>query len=208
MNNKNVLIALGAVVVLGILWMAIQTKPDDNVPQATINIESESENQGQQLTTTPDVSNTPAGELKKVNNSNVKVSFIGFGPGKKHLGSFSKVNSNLVLNADSKITGSISVDIASLSTDTEAVTKHLKTPDFFDAAKYPTATFTVKNHDIAKGSMSGTFTIHGVTKDISFPVTKTDTEYKSNFTINMKEFGINQKFANETIELSVVVPVK
>ena len=42
--------------------------------------------------------------------------------------------------SDAKI--SFSVDIASINTDNENRDNHLKSPDFFDAAKYPKMTFT------------------------------------------------------------------
>ena len=118
-------------------------------------------------------------------------------------------------NNHGNLTGTINFDMTTISNkDMDEgewkgkLETHIKSADFFDVAKYPTAKFVLvsKNDTTLTGSM----TIHGVTKTISFPVTYSDTElaYKSTFTLNMKEFGIDQKFANETIELSVTVPLK
>jgi polyisoprenoid-binding protein YceI len=61
---------------------------------------------------------------------------------------------------------------------------------------------------VAGGKATGKLTAHGVTKDVSFPITKTDTEYKATFNIDMKAFGIVQAFANEVVEVTVTVPLK
>lgn len=196
-------------------WQKIQTQPDAATPAATITEETPAT--GDNTTPTPPVSS--AG--KQVDNSKVTVGFTGFGPGKKHVGSFAVVNSSLALDAKGAISGKITVNVNSLSTDTEKVTEHLKTDDFFDTAKYPTATFVVTKDntmadlsacgpaDICEAAfLSGNFTIHGVTKAVSFPVTRTADQLAATFTLDLKEFGIDQTFANETVELRVTVPIR
>lgn len=194
---KTIIILIVLVVGGYFAWTKIQTKPDASVPQAVVTDES---------TNTNEVS-APAGKVRPVDNEGVLVTFKGFGPGKVHNGSFGKVTSDLMLVETGGMKGTVTVDVASLTTDTEAVTKHLKTADFFDTAKYPTAKFVIAT--LKDGTASGSMTVHGVTKTVSFPVTYSDTDmtYKATFNLNMKEFGIDQKFANETIELSVVVPL-
>jgi hypothetical protein len=39
-------------------------------------------------------------------------------------------------------------------------------------------------------------------------VKSSDTQLSSTFNIDMKEFGINQTFANEVVELTVTAPLK
>ncbi|CAN5344908.1 hypothetical protein BH10ACI3_BH10ACI3_13540 [soil metagenome] len=59
----------------------------------------------------------------------------------------------------------------SISTGIAARDNHLKTPDFFDAAKFPDITFKSKKIE-KKGKslvLTGDFSMHGVTKEISFP---------------------------------------
>ena len=74
--------------------------------------------------------------------------------------------------------------------------KHLKSPDFFDVEKFPTATF--KSTAIEKTddghTITGDLTLHGVTKRVSFPATVTVTDGQvtanSEFSINRNDFGI------------------
>ena len=70
---------------------------------------------------------------------------------------------------DAKI--DFSVDVASINTDDEKIDGHLKSPDFFDAAKYPTITFVSKSMKPAKikgtYTLIGDLTMHGVTKTVS-----------------------------------------
>ncbi len=76
---------------------------------------------------------------------------------------------------------------------------HMKSADFLDAEKFPTATF--KSTKIEAGStaagthqIEGEMTLRGVTKTISFPATLTldgaKASGKAEFTINRKDFGI------------------
>ncbi len=80
--------------------------------------------------------------------------------------------------------------------------EHLKSPEFFDVAKFPAATF--KSSEIKAGgdpvaagsthSIKGSLTLRGVTKEVSFPatvaVTGKDLSGKAEFSINRKDFGI------------------
>lgn len=77
-------------------------------------------------------------------------------------------------NADaSKI--NVVIQTASLDSNHAERDKHLKGEDFLDVSSFPTATFTstqYKTVDENNGTLTGDFTLHGVTKSISFPVEK------------------------------------
>jgi polyisoprenoid-binding protein YceI len=199
-------------------WKLLETKPDAGIPQAVV---------GEQTTTSAETPSATAPEtlatsstVRTIDNANVKVSFTGFGPGKKHDGSFSDVRSNLFRNSEGNLAGEIVVGMNSMSTDNEKVTAHLKKAEFFDTTIYPTATFKLiptkfVGVDAQGGSITGILTIKNISKEITVPsMTMRSPDGNivygstSKFTINMKEFGIDQKFANETIELNVVVPFK
>src|SRR5437588_8118911 len=65
------------------------------------------------------------------------------------------------------------------STDEDELTGHLKTPDFFDVAKYPKATFVSTKIERnttggATHTVSGNFDLHGVKASISFPATRSE----------------------------------
>jgi polyisoprenoid-binding protein YceI len=62
------------------------------------------------------------------------------------------------------------IETASVDTRHTKRDEHLKSPDFFDVAKYPTMTFTAKSFKkTANGTdVTGDFTLHGVTKQVTF----------------------------------------
>ncbi|MVM33525.1 polyisoprenoid-binding protein [Spirosoma sp. HMF4905] len=67
-----------------------------------------------------------------------------------------------------------SADVNSISTDNERRDNHLKSPDFFDAAKFPTLTFKSTSFKKTEGkqySLTGDLTMHGVTKPVTLAVT-------------------------------------
>jgi polyisoprenoid-binding protein YceI len=63
------------------------------------------------------------------------------------------------------------IDVASINTDDEKRDGHLKSPDFFDVAKFPKITF--KSSSMKPGKIKGTYTLvgdltmHGVTKSVT-----------------------------------------
>lgn len=220
MKTILIIIVLGVAGYFG--WQAIQTKPNANVPQAVVEIPATETQKNSDVS-----KEVPYGDDaitdNKINNSLVAVSFRGFGPGKIHNGSFSNIKSNLYLGASGDMSGDITIDMNSFTTDNEKLTTHLKSKDFFDVATYPKAIFVVTDFtgmDAQGLQVGGEMTIRGITKKIYFPTTvKTHTagitdllayskSYEAKFNLNMKDFGIDQKFANETIELSVVIPIK
>lgn len=66
------------------------------------------------------------------------------------------------------------IDVKSISTGVDERDTHLKSPDFFDAARYPVITFVstgvVKSSDTAY-VVTGNLTMRGVTKPVSLAVT-------------------------------------
>jgi polyisoprenoid-binding protein YceI len=65
------------------------------------------------------------------------------------------------------------VDVNSINTDVEPRNQHLKSDDFFNAAKYPSMTFvssSIKKHKDNNYALAGKLTIRDVTKDVVFAV--------------------------------------
>lgn len=132
-----------------------------------------------------------------INPSNTKVEFVGAKVTASHEGGFTDFAGTAEL-ADPIEQSAIDLTIqtASLYADEEKLTKHLKSPDFFDVEKFPTATFrSTSIEKTADGhKITGELTLHGVTKRISFPATLTATDSnvssKAEFSINRKDFGI------------------
>ena len=66
-----------------------------------------------------------------------------------------------------------------MNTDVEARDNHLRSDAFFDVAKYPAITFkSTSVKEVAKGKLevTGDFTLRGVTKRITFPITNAGTQ--------------------------------
>lgn len=95
-------------------------------------------------------------------------------------GNFAKFEGTIDVNTKdiTKSSVNVTIDAASVNTGNEAREKHLKSPDFFDTAKYPTITFkSTAVKEVAKGKLevTGAFTLHGVTRTIVIPVTNMGT---------------------------------
>src|ERR1700754_322609 len=162
----------------------------------------------------------PAGAQNySITPENSKVEFVGSKVTGSHNGSFQKFAGEIHYTGDvttSHVT--ITMDSDSLTTDTPDLTKHLKTADFFDVAKYPQAKFesTAIKAGGDKGAshtVTGNLTLHGVTKSVTFPATIAATPdavtVDSSFTINRKDFGINYAgAADNLIRDDVVLTLK
>jgi len=96
------------------------------------------------------------------------------------------------------------IDASSVSTREPKRDEHLKSPDFFDVAKYPTLSFKSTSVTPSAGGgwkLNGDLTIHGVTKQVSFDVQPLSAETKTPFgttivgtsatgKINRNDFGV------------------
>ena len=142
-----------------------------------------------------------AAETLAITPENSKVEFVGAKVTRSHNGSFKKFVGAIDLVANTLESSRVTIDIdpSSVVTDEDQLTTHLKSPDFFDVAKYPKATFvsTKIEKSTTPGSthkITGNFELHGVKNSISFPATiqvAPDTvSVDSEFAINRKDFGI------------------
>ena len=97
------------------------------------------------------------------------------------------------------------IDATTVSTRDEKRDGHLKSPDFFDVAKFPKITFKstkVEKAGEGKLKVTGDLTLHGVTKAVVLDVTGPSAEVKDPYgalrrglsattTINRKDFGVS-----------------
>lgn len=137
--------------------------------------------------------------IKHLMISNVKGKFKNFD------GSFSVDDKSGKLT---KLEGT--AEVASIDTDIQKRDEHLKSPDFFDAVKYPKMNFVMSKFTptkTGKGKIAGNLTIRGTTKPVVFDaeVSKAVEDMSGNkklavsmsAKINRKDFGLNWNKAME-----------
>lgn len=138
-----------------------------------------------------------AGEHKyALNGENTKIAWTGTKPGDKHDGGFNKITGSAVLADGAGLKISVEIDTASLYSDNEKLTSHLKSVDFFAVKEHPKAKFvSTKIAKSDKGFMvTGDLTLLGKTKSISFPATIAAGEslvLNASFSINRNDFGMS-----------------
>jgi polyisoprenoid-binding protein YceI len=133
-------------------------------------------------------------------------------------GSFEKINGQLILD-DKDITKSkvdVIIDVASVNTNIKKRDDHLRSPDFFDTAKFPAMTFVstkVEKDGPDKLKVTGNLTIKGITKPVVLHVDGLTPEIKDPWgnirrgasattTINRKDFGVSW---NKKLDSGVIV---
>ena len=125
-------------------------------------------------------------------------------------GSFGSVTAKITSSKDDLTDAvvDLSADVASISTGNDQRNNHLKSPDFFDAAKYPTLIFkstSFKKTGAKTYEVTGDLSLHGVTKSVVLNATlngttvnpmnkKTVAGFKVTGTIKRSDFGIATGF--------------
>jgi polyisoprenoid-binding protein YceI len=118
-----------------------------------------------------------AADTYKLDPTHTEVTFqwthMGFS---KPTGKFMNAVGSVTLDeADpAKSSVAVSFDINGINTGVTKLDDHLKSPDFFDAAKFPTATFKSTNVQVTSpttAKVTGDLTLHGVTKPVTLDVT-------------------------------------
>ena len=102
---------------------------------------------------------------------------------------------------DDEVTGvDLTIDMPSIWSDTPDLTGHLKEPDFFDVALYPTARFTSSqivpvDSTGATHLVTGNLTIRDTTRSLTFPATITIEDgivrTEADFLIDRTAWGID-----------------
>lgn len=121
-------------------------------------------------------------------------------------GTFQTVTGDIAYDPANPAADSIKVTIqaASVTTGAAKMEEHLKSNDFFDVKQFPTLGFVSKSFARkADGQydVTGDLTIHGVTKTITVPVTRTGVSthafnkkplvgFETTFEINRKDYGL------------------
>ena len=143
----------------------------------------------------------------------------------KVTGKFTDFSVDLIWDAENLSSSSVNVTIRPESIDTgiDGRNEHLRSEDFFDVEVYPEITF-VSSSIMRNGEgyvAQGTFSMHGVSKDIFLPFKVREfydatnehdwTSFTVNFTLDRTDYNMNWKhssvdyFVGDNIETDIVI---
>lgn len=144
---------------------------------------------------------TPAGATQlTVDSAKSTIGAVGAKITAQHPITFAKFEGKVGLDGEVPAGFSFIVDMSSLFADDQHLTDHLKGDDFFDIAKFPSATFV--STEVKAGSdtagmthtVTGDLTLRGTTKRVTFPakitVAADSVDANTEFSVNRKDFNI------------------
>lgn len=148
--------------------------------------------------------------LKKLNGKtvcqlapeNTSIEFVGTHVGddpKPRLGGFKTFVGDFQVNDGKPTALQVEMEIGSIWTEFDNLTKHLMNEDFFEVAQFPKSSFkSSKISDLGGGNciIEGELTLHGVSSKIEFPakykVTDQGMVLNSEFTLDRTQFGMDK----------------
>lgn len=149
-------------------------------------------------------------KVLQVSTDASNIDWLGTKPGGEHKGVMKLKDGELRMMDDQLIGGKFTLDMTSIEvTDLEGEKKeqlegHLKTGDFFEVEKYPTAVFEISKIEAVEGkedvthNITGNLTMRDITKSVTLPAKVTYEGGKlmaqtPKFTIDRTEWGIEYK---------------
>jgi polyisoprenoid-binding protein YceI len=130
-------------------------------------------------------------------------------------GHFDEFAGSLVLDKGIIQEAAATIQVKSINTGIEKRDNHLRSADFFEAAKYPEITFKTRRVEKSgdQSILVGDFTMRGVTKELRLPVTvsgpvkdpqgNTRIGLEARTTVNRKDYGMKFNAVMETGSLMV-----
>ena len=174
-----------------------QDLPDDTV--ADVDVETDTEVLAPNDKVVDEVQNAPIEEID-INTETSSFTFEGFAPGKSHAGTFDELSATLQV-LDGTIIGMQSqVQADSVNTGIGGLDDHLQNEDFFDVALYPTIDFT--SSSITDDTATGMLNVHGVEKEVSFPVTRDETSISADFLLDTTPFGMKHAGVDKEVKIT------
>lgn len=208
MDKRTIVIAgIAAVLIVGIaVIMNLPENPAKDLPRAQDSNES----------TTPTNREQTDAAITYNFLEESTIDFTGSKVTGSHDGGFKAFEGSFTLDGGQLVgeNNQIVIKMDSLWSDSDRLTGHLLGEDFFEVETYPEASFkvTTVTQDASQAiyTLTGDFTLHGVTKRIMFPATITQEgnnfRLKSEFVINRTDYGIVYPGrANDLIRNEVVI---
>jgi polyisoprenoid-binding protein YceI len=134
-------------------------------------------------------------------------------------GTFHVISGSLTANEDfTDVNVRFTIDARSINTKSDQRDAHLKSGEFFDVEKHPEIIFECEHYSSKEGKVTGTLTMKGVTKPVSFDVEFSGTNkdpwgntragFSMTGKINRKEWGLEWNAALESGGVLVSEEVK
>lgn len=203
------LLRLGLATSLLLAAGCADTTEIDNKPAATVGASTEEAPKPEEATKpTADVATeaAPAGQTWKVDAATSSIGFLGAKVTKTHAGGFSDFAGEATTTDGKLLATRFEAQVSSLWADEKDAAEgsmayklagHLKSPDFFDVATNPVATFSSTSIEYGEGNaatVNGNLSFAGKTNSITFPatieVTADKVSAKADFKINRKDWGL------------------
>lgn len=166
-----------------------------------------------------------APETWKIDTDHAKIYFQSSHFGwSNQFGRFNDVTGTIVLDPENASATKVEMVIKAASVDTgmEARDKHLRSPDFFNAAEFPEVKFTttkVEKTGDRTAKVTGDLTMLGVTKPVTLDVTwnkvgqhfrtkKTHTGFSAKTTIKRSDWGMKKFTPNLGDEVTLYFEIE
>jgi polyisoprenoid-binding protein YceI len=208
MKSRSLFLALMLLTIPACQKSELTDKPAAEVSETSATLATDT------ATTQPSGAVNRAGVIKEKS----KIEWVGAKVTRDHNGSFQNFDGGIEYAGVAPQKISFDIDLNSIQSDDEKLTGHLKSPDFFDVAKYPKATFTSTSLTPADAGapagsthmLRGTLDMHGVQKEVVIPVKAEQTaegvRTTSEFTINRHDWGISYRgMADDLIKDNVLI---
>jgi polyisoprenoid-binding protein YceI len=181
--------------ILALLALAGCADPAEKTPDAVVT-EPTAPAEAPDTAAAPDAA-TPEGTVYAFTPSST-IGFVGSKVTGSHEGGFNQFSGTVTVAGEdlTKAVIESTIDMTSVHSDADNLTKHLMSADFFEVETYPEARFvsTAIAKEGEQYTVTGDFTLHGVTKSITFPAHLSLADGKltahAEFDINRKDFGI------------------
>jgi polyisoprenoid-binding protein YceI len=154
-----------------------------------------------------EASKSEGGTTFNVDNAASTLTFVGTKPVGTHAVLLHFTNGSLNVENGNISSGNFTIDMGKMESkdaDTNYSFKligHLASPDFFDAAKYPTSKFEITacealtNDSTGTHRISGNLTMKDSTKNVTFPakvsITETGLSATADFNIDRTQWGLH-----------------
>ena len=162
-----------------------------------------------------------------VDTTQSNIQWTGYKVGGEHTGTFRISDGTLSADSSGISAGNFTINVAGIANqdqqgeDKNKLETHLKSPDFFDVAKYPTARFEVTRVTPYNGDstatksklqgathlVSGNLTLKDQTKNVTFPakvsVAGDALTANADFDIDRTQWGMNYKGPNNPTDWAI-----